>query len=249
MTSARRQQLETLLQAHRLQGGFGAAFAPLGRRKAGSTPLGQAALAGAITELVGGGATSLGCRWAAWATAPAASRPYRRGRVAWIDPQDAFDPASAAQAGVALEQLLWLRGESQDGAGRSGPSASPPSRSPLPVWLELLYLCVHSGDFRLVVLDLARWPSLELRRLPRSGWFRLLRAVERVRTTAVAVLSPTPRIAAGAARVLYLHRQTAEWKAFAADRRPIFTGVRLHGTEEEEDAANPGLLLPLELRP
>ena len=60
---------------------------------------------GAITEVVGtasAGRTSL-------AMAAAASFHQHDHFAAWVDAGDAFDPESAAAAGVLLERLLWVR--------------------------------------------------------------------------------------------------------------------------------------------
>src|SRR6202035_1048470 len=59
---------------------------------------------GAITEIIGpasSGRTTLALSFLARRTAEA--------RIcAWIDPQDALDPESAAANGVNLKQLLWV---------------------------------------------------------------------------------------------------------------------------------------------
>lgn len=60
---------------------------------------------GRLSEIVGAGSTgltSLVQRLLGHVTAQAHV-------AAWIDAPDAFDPASAAAAGVALERLLWIR--------------------------------------------------------------------------------------------------------------------------------------------
>jgi hypothetical protein len=76
---------------------------------------------GAISELAGpecSGRTSLALSFVAGMT--------REGRVcAWIDVSDAFDPVSAAAAGVELARLLWVRcgvrsGASQRERGQTG---------------------------------------------------------------------------------------------------------------------------------
>jgi hypothetical protein len=82
--------------------------------------------------------------------------------VAWVDPVDAFDPASADAAGLDLRRLLWVRGE---GAGLRRPVAAAG-------------VLADSGLFELLVLDLADIVSREMRRLPTATWRRLERAVE-----------------------------------------------------------------------
>src|ERR1700759_3271959 len=60
---------------------------------------------GAITEVVGAecsGRTSLALSYLAGMT--------REGKVcAWVDVSDAFEPESAAAAGMVLRRLLWVR--------------------------------------------------------------------------------------------------------------------------------------------
>ena len=107
--SAIRLQIETALAAR-----IPSALTPMSRVVRPVTPTGIEALdevlkgglpAGAITELVGpecSGRTSLALRFVAGMT--------QAGRVcAWIDVSNAFDPVSAAVAGVDLMRLLWVR--------------------------------------------------------------------------------------------------------------------------------------------
>ena len=84
--------------------------------------------------------------------------------VAWVDPGDRFDPASAAESGLDLSRLFWLRGE-------------PTARS-LPRTLSALGTLLGSGLFELLVLDLAGLPATEVRRLPAASWLRLQRTLE-----------------------------------------------------------------------
>ena len=76
-------------------------LALLDERLGGGLPRGQ------MSEMVGprsSGRTTMMCAALAAAT--------RRGElVALVDPLDTFDPPSAAACGVALERLLWLRGD------------------------------------------------------------------------------------------------------------------------------------------
>src|SRR4029453_14213867 len=87
---------------------------------------------GRVTELVGmrsAGRTGLACRIAASAT--------RAGEtIAWVDPEDALDPAAAGAAGVALPRTLWVR-------PRDVPDA-----------LRAAEILLGAGGFGLVVLDL-----------------------------------------------------------------------------------------------
>jgi hypothetical protein len=87
-----------------------------------------------------------------------------------IDATGAFDPESAAAAGVDLARLLWVR--CGGGAERA---------------LKAADLIVQAGGFGLVVMDLADVPRLAARRIPLTSWFRLRRAVEDTPTALVAV--------------------------------------------------------------
>ena len=102
--------------------------------------------------------------------------------AALVDPLDGFDPASAAAAGADLARLFWLRGE------RRSPRALPEATAATVTLLG-------SGLFDLVTLDLAGFPSRELRRLPSTTWIRLQRTVEE--TTAALLLLAGEHVAKG----------------------------------------------------
>ena len=89
---------------------------------------------------------------------------------ALIDAQDAFDPTSAAAAGVRLDRLLWVR------------SANNAEHA-----LKAADLLIHGGGFGLVVLDLGDIPPATARRISLASWFRLRRAVENTPTVLVSV--------------------------------------------------------------
>src|SRR5574341_2683769 len=107
-----KSRLEELLKAHRLQ----AEAPPLrGERRLSPLPTGIADM----DALLGGG---LPRGQVSEACGPASSgrtglalatlgRTMRLGALAaWVDPGDHLDPASAAEGGVDLSRLLWLRG-------------------------------------------------------------------------------------------------------------------------------------------
>lgn len=85
--------------------------------------------------------------------------------VAWVDPGDRLDPASAAEAGADLARLLWLR----------GPAGDPRA---LPAALSAVGTLVGSGLFEAIVLDVAGLPAASLHRLPLATWIRLQRTLE-----------------------------------------------------------------------
>jgi hypothetical protein len=85
--------------------------------------------------------------------------------VAWIDPGDRLDPASAHEAGAFLRRLFWLRGKRHDARG-------------LPDAVAAAGTLTGSGLFEAIVLDLAGVPAAALRRLPGATWLRLQRLLE-----------------------------------------------------------------------
>lgn len=166
-----REELEAGLRAR----GWGATLTREGAQDGAGRKEGEALVAGSITELTPGeeGVGTTGCALrlaAAW-----------EGRMAWADPCDRFDPESAERAGVALERLLWLRGKAEL-RGMEGLSR----------WNEILNLVIQSHAVELVVADFLDWPLAELRRMPRSAWFRLLRGLEHGQQTALLLLTPAP---------------------------------------------------------
>ncbi len=197
-----REQLEASLRAR----GWGATLPQAGAQM----PPEEAALAawahgparGAITELAGsaGSGVSAGALRLAAITA---------GRIAWADPHDQLDPASAERAGIALERLLWLRGH----AGLRGLEG-------LSRWNEILNLVIQSHAVELVVADFLDWPLAELGRIPRSAWFRLLRGLEHGGSTALLLLVRTP-LSRGCARLV-----------LGAPKAPERVPTRLAGIED-----------------
>lgn len=148
---------------------------------------------GRLSELVGrgsAGTTSLAQRLLAEVTTGEDSA----GLAAWVDVADAFDPASARAAGVALHRLLWVR---------------PPDVVAAFAATEIL---LSTGGFSLVLLDTSRvrseargrpGPRRDLRRSQKKRnpgeekgrrmltapqtWLRLARAAEQSRTALVVL--------------------------------------------------------------
>src|SRR5438552_1609312 len=100
---------------------------------------------GRINELAGPrstGRTGLAAAIAAHATGAGET-------IAWIDPEDAFDPEAAERVGIALDRTLWIRPRRRADA------------------LRAAEIVLGAGGFGLVVLDveeiataLATWPRL-----------------------------------------------------------------------------------------
>jgi len=141
---------------------------------------------GALTEIFGppgSGRTSL--LWITLATAAA-----RQEVCALVDATDAFDPNAAAQAGVPLESVLWVR------CGGDAERA-----------LKAADRVVNAGGFGLIVLDLADLPVRLLRRIPLVCWFRLRRAVE---GTPAILLVVTPQPVTGTCASLLVEMKGAQ---------------------------------------
>ena len=146
---------------------------------------------GAITEISGplsSGRTTL--IHAILASATAAGE-----FCALIDGADAFDPWSAAQAGVDLPHLLWVRAN-----GR------------LEAALKSADLILHSGGFGVIVLDLCEAPARDLNRIPLSYWYRFRGAVENTPGRFV-VVSHVPLAKSCARLPLETRRKSARWIA------------------------------------
>ncbi len=127
-------------------------------------PLGGGVRRGQLSEIIGprsAGRTTVLCRMFAAATA--------RGEVvALVDTCDRFDPVSAAEAGVDLSRLLWVR-----------------ERGDAPRALKALNLVVQAGGFGLIAFDLADVPAPVVRQFPYTTWMRIARVIEGSQTPVV----------------------------------------------------------------
>src|ERR1700690_3196411 len=84
---------------------------------------------------------------------------------ALIDAENAFDPVSAATAGVRLSQVLWVR------CGGNVEHA-----------IKVADLLVQAGGFGMVAIDLGDTPVKVVQRIPLAAWFRLRQAVGNTKT-------------------------------------------------------------------
>ncbi len=145
---------------------------------------------GGLTEILGpasSGRTSLLLALVAQLTA-------REEVCALVDASDAFDPHSAAAAGVDLKRLLWVR------CGEVSRFKFQVSRNPretrnvkretfsrVEQALRAADLLLQAGGFGLVAMDLGDIPPAIARRVPLTSWFRFRRAVENTATALVVV--------------------------------------------------------------
>jgi hypothetical protein len=174
-------------------------FTDLDRRVFESVPTGMAPLdaltgglpRGAITEIFGprsSGRTSSMVSILAEATAS--------GEVcALVDGNDAFDPRSAAEAGLELQQLLWVRCHNLDQV------------------LKSTDLLLQGGGFGRVVMDLTDLPLSNVRSIPLASWFRFQRTIEKT-PTVLLVMSPESVVKSAAALVLRMEMGGAGWSTF-----------------------------------
>jgi hypothetical protein len=114
---------------------------------------------------------------------------------ALIDVSDAFDPYSAAAAGLDLKRLLWIR----CGAPTSALSRNRRSASSFEEWEQLRMedpveqalraadLLLQSSGFGMVAIDLAGVPLKMARRIPLTTWFRFRRVVENTPTVLLII--------------------------------------------------------------
>jgi len=206
-----RAALESLLRAKKLDVTLtatpGALAPPPDRLASTGSPELDAALGGGlrrghlseITGAASSGRTTLAVQAMAAAT-------DRGEAAALVDTCDTFDPASAADRGVTLSRLLWVR-ETGDA----------------PRALKAFSLILQAGGFGLVLLDLADVSSVALRRFPWTTWMRIARIVEGSDTAALLVGGE--RIARSAGGVtIALEPTPAAWQG-TTDRARVFTGV------------------------
>jgi hypothetical protein len=150
----------------------------------------------------------------------ALARATQRGEVcALVDASDAFNPASAAAAGMEMSRLLWVRcGEKypsrkhSSAARRAGCAKTSDSCQGMPAgipqvaekkfgfsrWeaqlgqmLKVTDLLLQSNGFGMIALDLGDVPVPSARRIPLASWFRFRRAIEHT-PTALLVLEQQP---------------------------------------------------------
>lgn len=170
---------------------------------------------------------------------------------ALVDASDAFDPQSAAAAGVNLARLLWIRCGSpsqqkhvstkKDKADKRGfnslgvaSSDSSKDYSQIEQALKITDLLLQAGGFGLLVLDLADISIQAARRIPLTTWFRFRRAVENT-STAFVVVEQQPSAKSCASLVLDFAAQQAAWSE-AAEADETIVGTHFGGASNNDVA-------------
>jgi len=146
----------------------------------------------------------------------------RRGDIAaLVDTSDRLDVASAAEAGIDLGRLLWIRGLSHLQSSNVNLTIADLKIAHA---LKALNLVLQAGGFACVVLDLADVPLVALKRIPFTTWLRVQRVIEGSDTACVLVApQPLARSAGGLTLLLAGHtRWTGD-----ADRHRHLTGADL----------------------
>lgn len=134
-----------------------------------------------------------------------AARTAAAEACALIDVQDTFDPPTAAAAGVALDQLLWVRCKNLDQGLRAA---------------DLLLRC---GGFGLIAMDMGEIAPKVVRSVPLNVWFRFRRAVEN--TPMILALFTQEPNATCASLVLRLQAEEARWSSAAMEEGKDFRGA------------------------
>src|SRR5262245_53744633 len=192
--------MQSVILRARLESAFGeripSPFTDLDRRVFENVPTGIATLdtltggipRGAITEICGplsSGRTSAMVSILAEANA-------QDEVCALVDGNDAFDPISAAAAGIDLTRLLWVRCRKLDEV------------------LKSTDLLLQGGGFGRVVMDLTDLPLSQVQSVSLASWFRFQRTIEKT-PTALIVMTPKSVVQSAAALVLRMHMRNAEW--------------------------------------
>jgi recombination protein RecA len=112
---------------------------------------------------------------------------------AYVDTCNSFDPVSAAAAGVALSQLVWIR---------CGSNASHA--------LKAADYLLHAGGFGAVVLDLCQIAPRDANRIPVSYWYRFRLALENT-PTILALVEKHPLAKSCATLMLEMNRKKTTW--------------------------------------
>jgi hypothetical protein len=142
---------------------------------------------GALTEIVGFGRTGL-----LYSLLAAASSGKEF--CVLIDAENAFDPVSAAEAGVRLSQVLWVR------CGGNVEHA-----------MKAADLLVQAGGFGMVAIDLGETPVKVVQRIPLAAWFRLRQAIGNTKTVLISLAQRIHARSCSALKI-ELEREQVLWR-------------------------------------
>jgi recombination protein RecA len=171
---------------------------------------------GAMTEICGppcSGRTSV-------LLSALAARTAEGETCALIDARDSFDPAVASAAGVALQQLLWVRCQNADQA------------------LRATDLLIQAGGFGMVAVDLSDVAPKIVRYVPLNAWFRFRRAVEDT-PTILMVLEQEANAKTCASLVLRLEARPGEWNEASGEKK-ITRRRGVNGVAQRRDVDSQG---------
>jgi len=132
---------------------------------------------------------------------------------AYVDTEDSFDPVSAAAAGVALSQLVWIR------CGHNAGHA-----------LKAADYLLHAGGFGAIILDLCQVPPRISNRIPISYWYRFRRAIENT-PTILALVECQPLAKSCASLMLDVQRKRTAWRG--APGFELLRGVELEAASRK----------------
>jgi recA bacterial DNA recombination protein len=145
----------------------------------------------------------------------------RRGEVcALVDTNNNFHPTSAAEAGVRLDRLVWVR------------CCGNPEHA-----MRSADLLLHAGGFGVVALDLCETGVRILNRIPLSYWFRFQRAIENT-PTILLVGARSSQARSCSTNVLELELKASHWtgstpfrlfqgfETLVRPQRPVYRSVQ-----------------------
>lgn len=125
---------------------------------------------------------------------------------AYVDVSDSFDPGSAAAAGVALEQILWVR-----------------CNHKLEHALKSLDYLLHGGGFGVIAFDMGRQRG---HKIPSSYWYRFRQPMEHTPTILVILAGESLAKSCTALRI-ELSRARPHWEGALNSR--LFLGTQIEG--------------------
>jgi hypothetical protein len=129
---------------------------------------------------------------------------------ALIDTSDVFDPLTAEEVQLDLDQLLWIR------------CAANVEHA-----FKATDLILQGGGFGLVLLDLGDVAGKDARRIISSWWYRFRRTVEKS-PTVLMVIAADSCVRSCASLALELNRETYAWSAAAGIALPPFPNSPTH---------------------